>query len=121
MGQNIVNCVTVGWQAVCYFNCCHFISFLFFSFAIFVISCFSHLLSYLLSVLLAHPLNLPLAPFHGFLLPLLTTSASLLWFILSILIFPHPFFFNYYFFPHLSSLHFMSCPVVIIRDRQDMS
>lgn len=28
MGQNTVNCVTVGWQAVCYFNSCPFISFL---------------------------------------------------------------------------------------------
>lgn len=66
MGQNIVNCVTWLWGGrlsglLSLFS--HLLLRLFPAF--FVISCFSHLLSYLFSLPFSHPLkNLPLAPFR---------------------------------------------------------
>lgn len=121
MGQNTVNCVTVGWQAVCYFNSCPSISFLlslanFLSFLAPLIC--SHI-SYPCALHPPHPpirLYLLLPTFRGFSLPLFTSSACL----------PFVYPLNSYlptslFILHLCSPHFMSCPAVINTDRQDAS
>lgn len=98
MGQNTVNCVTVGWQAVCYFNSCPFISFL---------RSLTNFLSFLAPLIRSHisyscalhppphsPANisffLPSVASHSLFSHPLLVSLSL---ILSILIFPHHFLF----------------------------
>lgn len=98
MGQNTVNCVTVGWQAVCYFNSCPFISFhpSLTNFLSFLAPLICSHISYPCALCPPHPppayisFFLPSEASHSLFSHPLLVSLS---FILSILIFPHHFLF----------------------------